>query len=170
MLHWPGTDRVITKAYKQATAGSLINALTLLRRAARSSDPKGNRAEAMGMILYQRGRWAEAAEVLANALKLQPENMSRLFYCADAISRAGEWDNAMRILDEAAQKNPTDVAPLSAKCLILIERSDLAAAQGIYAQARTIFSENPAQDAYSMGLLQQCADSVAEYQSAHAEA
>ena len=170
MLHWPGIDRVITKAYKQATTGSVDNAITLLRRAARSSDPKGNRAEAMGMILYQRGMWAEAAEVLANAFKLQPENMVRLFYYTDAISRAGEWDNAMGILDEAAQKNPADVAPLSAKCLILIERSDAAAALTIYAQARRLFSENPAQDAYSMGLLQQCADSVAEYQSAHAEA
>lgn len=169
MFHWPGNDRVITKAYKQATTGEVDNALTLLRRAARSSDPKGNRAEAMGMILYQRGLWAEATEALAHALKMQPESMTRLFYCADATARAGEWDNAMSMLDEAARKCPTDVAPLSAKCLILIGRCDGAAALTIYGQARKIFSENPAQDAYSMGLLQQCADSLAEFEREHTE-
>ena len=168
-MHWPGSDRVITKAYKQATTGDVDNALTLLRRAARGSDPKGDRAEALGMILYQRGLWAEAANALAGAFKLQPENMSRLFYCTDATARAGEWDRALQMLDAAAKNSPADVAPLSAKCLILIERADLVAGLSVYAQARNIFRANPAQDCYSMGLLQQCADSVADLPSEHAE-
>ena len=161
MFHFPGSDRAIKKAYQHATAGKVEEAVTMLRRAAHGADPEGLRTEAMGMILYQAGRWPEAAQALQNALQIRPSDAQRLFYAASATARAGDWDTALRLLEEAANRNPSDAGPLASKCLILLERTDTPSALAAYEAARQRFDAKCSQDSYSMGLLEQCAESIA---------
>ena len=71
--------------------------LPLLRRAARISDPEGDRVDAMGAIHYQRGQWKEAAAAFEQSLSKQPGNRSRLLYFCSALSRAGETERADRV-------------------------------------------------------------------------
>lgn len=162
MFTWPGSDKVIARAFREATSGSVDDAITLLRRAARNSDIKGDRAEALGTICYHNSRWLEAIHAFEHALKLQPQNMMRLYFLTSAMARAEQLEGALALLDRAAAEAPADVAPLSARCLILADRSNYEDARKAYEQACIVFTKYPSQECYSMGLLQQCADVLSD--------
>ncbi len=162
MIHWRGTDRIIRKAYEQAAGGKVDDAVAILRESSRESDPDGRYTEAIGMILYQAGRWSEAAECLLRALQIKPGDAQRMFYYASASSRAGEWEKALRILEEEAHQDTSSVAPIATKCLILLERGETAAAREAYKHAQLRFNSHHKQDAYAMGLLEQCAESLSQ--------
>ena len=161
LSHLPHHDKVIPLAYEKASKGSLDEALTLLRRAADERDPAGKRMEAMGFILFQHGRWDEAAWAFSQARKYQPGNMSWLFYLACALARADKWDQAMLEIDSAMVKAPQDIAPLCARCLLQVEKQDLPAARSSFAQAAALYKARPySQNAYGLGLLDQCEQSL----------
>ncbi len=169
MLRSLGGDKIISRAYEKASAGSLEDALTILRRAARISDPKGDRWEAMGAILYQRGRWQDAAEAFEHSLDKDPSNMSRLNFLCSSLARAGNHERTMALLDKYQAQFPIDVAPPSIRCLILAEQQDYTAARAAYEKARQVFTQHHSQDCLSMGFLQECADIVTDFPRKAAE-
>lgn len=158
MFKWPGTDKVVDEAFRLATRAGVDKAVELLREAIGDGDTNGNRSEALGMILYQAGRYGEAAEALERAAQRAPANMMRVYYLASSLSRAGQLEHALSTLSQVATANPYDAAPVAAQCLILAERADFAAARSAWNRAREIFASNPSQDSFAMGLLEQCSE------------
>lgn len=158
MFKWPGTDKVIEQAFRLATSANVEGAVELLREGIGVGDTNGNRSEALGMILYQAGRYAEAAEALERAAQRSPANMMRVYYLASALSRSGQLERALSMLSQVASANPYDAAPIAAQCLILAERADFPAARSAWNRAREIFASNPSQDSFAMGLLEQCSE------------
>lgn len=162
MLNWLTSDKFISSAYREANAGHLDYALTMLRRAIRQRDPNGNRTEALGHILYHNSRYAEAADAFRQAWELQPTSADRLHYLASAISRSSHWESALALLDKTAVQYPSDLAPYAIRCLLYLEKPDVSEAQKAFEKARLIFSVHPKQSHASMGLLQQCADMLSQ--------
>jgi tetratricopeptide (TPR) repeat protein len=155
--------RTIRQAYKQAATGRLEDALGLLRQAAETSDPTGDYAEATGYLLFQHGAWEEARAGFARALQACPDSMSRTYYLALSLARMDHWDEAFAVLNRAAQRRPQDLAPHAAMCLLLLEKQEVAAAQGAYDAARTLLRDHPCeQNAYGMGLLEDCTEALAK--------
>ena len=161
MINWPRRDKIISRAFAKAAVGGVDDAITLLRRAALASDPQGERAEAMGFILFQHSRFEESAAAFRQSLVAQPTHMTRHYYLAYALARASKWDAAMQDLDQAASLSPDDICPLCARCLLLTEKGEIPAARDCYDKAARLAADKPsAQSAYGSGLLQQCAQSL----------
>ncbi len=59
-----------------------------------------------GVILHNRGEFAEAVKFLRHALEMQPRNESALYCLAAAQARAGDPDAALRALRSAISANP----------------------------------------------------------------
>lgn len=162
MAIWDPKDKVIDAAYDISTRGQVDEAVTMLRSVAANGDPQGARAEAMAYILYQAGRWQEAAEAFDASLRQKPREMSRLYYLASSLARAGQMEKAMALLDAAAGERDNDAGPLAARCLVLGDAQRWAAAREAFAAARQIFARNSCQSEYAAGLLQDCAELLAE--------
>jgi tetratricopeptide (TPR) repeat protein len=162
MAVWERNDKVIDSAYQVSSRGRIDEALSMLRKLAAEGDSQGARAEAMAYILYQAGRWEEAAEAFATSLHQKPAEMSRLYYLASALARAGKLDKALAAVDAAVHERPDDLAPLAARCLVLGEAGQWAPAREAFALARQVFARNSCQSQYAIGLLQDCADVIAD--------
>lgn len=61
-----------------------------------------------GNALYRLGRYAEAVDALRPATAAQPDRDDLQQLLADALARSGKGDEAARIAEQAASKNPGD--------------------------------------------------------------
>jgi FkbM family methyltransferase len=85
----------------------------------------------LGEALLRQGKRGEARalaqELLAGGPHLQPEGS---LLKGKAAAAQGAWDEARRELERAAREGPEDREVLEALCRLLLERGDLAAAEG----------------------------------------
>ena len=63
-----------------------------------------------GVVLHNRGDYAQAVKYLGQALELQPRSESALYCLAAAQARAGETAAALRALRSAISANPASRA------------------------------------------------------------
>jgi Flp pilus assembly protein TadD len=128
-------------------AGRLAEALREAEALARSPGASAAELRAYGDLLFQSGRYADAAAVFGRALAGRDDaaNWELLYLRGAALDRAGKWDEALPALRRAAALAPEEAAPLIWLGNAQVDRgTDLPAAQALLERARALKPDDPA--------------------------
>ena len=102
----PGTalDRVYAHHVQAGTLDQLIADLD--SDGLKGGDQAGASFMVLGLLQLQRGQDADAAEALARAEELRPQDAMASYYHAKALLLAGDTDNATAALQRATERRP----------------------------------------------------------------
>lgn len=115
-----------------AQKGEAERALPWLERAAEQALRTSQRYEIrnlMGYVLQELGRVGEAVRAHQQALELSPKRTAAYAGLADAMSRSGDVDAGLAMLDEAERNIGQHAELLSKQAELLARKGDLPAAQ-----------------------------------------
>lgn len=86
----------------------------------------------LGAAYAAEGKWAEAEQVLRQALAHQPKSASTLKLLADAVNRQGKQAEALEIFQQAAALQPEDLATQMRLAAFLTMNQKIAEAKALY--------------------------------------
>ncbi|HEY7120669.1 MAG TPA: tetratricopeptide repeat protein [Tepidisphaeraceae bacterium] len=123
-------DAAVNAAKRLAGTGQVDQAIELIRRAM-DKEPTAIRAAGLGQILFDAGRWSEAADTFAVAQGLDPDAPLHAINRALAISKDGDPLTALEIVQEERGKAPQEAALALASAYLLseLDRDDEATEQ-----------------------------------------
>jgi len=89
------------------------------------ADPKDGRGYlAMATFLESRQQWQKAVDVMAQYLKLHPDAPLRKYQMITDMIKAGQLEQAEKLVDSALGKDPSNSRSLVLKAMIELERND----------------------------------------------
>lgn len=135
-------DILLTVGRFYASLGMDEKGLTYFERAVEAGPERTDVRTELGRLFYDSGRYAEAAEVLKEASSLSEGDPDILNQLALAHLRMDEVEEAIRILDQAAEANPEHLmCRFNAAVIHLFARRDADAAQKSLDEARKLVPE-----------------------------
>ena len=129
-------DRGVRRANKRALAGDLDGAIEDLREQIENKGPTQVRANALGLLLMQRERWAEAAAVFRKAEVVVRSNGVCQANLGLALLKGGKPAEALPVLEKASRIGPQ--APVMT-CLVCLHSCLALAELGRWAEAHEQF-------------------------------
>jgi Flp pilus assembly protein TadD len=105
---------------------------------ARGGDRSGHIANNWGAVLIDKGRWAEAAEVLEQAVRLGPRNAKAHQNLSGALLRTGRTDAALEAARKVVELRPNAASAHLHLGIVLETRGDRAAAAGAVDRAAAL--------------------------------
>nr|WP_257214918.1 tetratricopeptide repeat protein [Sphingomonas sp. R-74633] len=127
-------------------AGRLPEALALAEKLAAAQGATAHDLRTYGELLYQNGRFDDAASAYGRALgKAEGDGGWELNYLRGAaLDRAGKWDEALPVLQRAVTLAPQEPEALAWLGNAQVERGvDLPGAQALLERARTLKPDDP---------------------------
>lgn len=122
----PGLDRSgIAEAFRRAVAfqnsGNLAEAERLCRKVLKGSDKYFDARHLLGVLCFQQGRTAEAADVLAVALEIKPDAVIARCHLGLVLQELGRHEQALANYDKALAIRPDFLDALNNRASALIE-------------------------------------------------
>lgn len=111
----PG-EKIYYEALAQWDAGNLVRARTLLEKSIRRRAGSSENADAsnrLGLLLWEMGEPANAAEAFTQSLRVDPGQFAVLCNLGVALSAVNDFAGAERAFREAALLRPDDPRPLA---------------------------------------------------------
>lgn len=139
---WLKRDSAVLRSYKIAREGRPEEALAMLREKM-SQRPTALRAAAMGWILNNADRFAEASEAFALAESLQPTRVILSVERAVAMSKIGEGEGALAHLQKLEAGKPTEAGYVLAAAAVLDQLERPAEARQQFRRAENLFEQFP---------------------------
>jgi len=158
-------DAVVAGSLRQAKQGDVDGAVQSLR-VAMAESPSARRAGAIGQVLADAGRWAEAVDAYREARRLYPDQPIFTVNVAVALAKSGRAAEALPILEEARRATPEEAGFAAAESIALaaLGRTDEAVEQ--HRQAKELMEAVPGVqrlDMWTLGkVLVECAKAVEE--------
>jgi tetratricopeptide (TPR) repeat protein len=123
-------DALVTGALRLEKQGDPRGAERRLREALAEA-PTGERAGALGLVLFRQRRWEEAADVFRTALRIDPHQLIFLINLVHALSNGGRNGDALALVEEARGARPQEgaLATMAAIVLARLGRAEEAAEQ-----------------------------------------
>ncbi len=139
---WLKRDPVVVRAYGMARDGQADAALEMLRQKI-AVRPKAVRAAAMGWILKQADRYAEAAEAYAIAESLEPKSVTYGIEHAVAMAKSGQREAALTHLRDLSEGRPSEGGYPLAAAAVLDEMGRPADARKQFRRAEELLEKFP---------------------------
>jgi tetratricopeptide (TPR) repeat protein len=139
---WLTRDPLVFKAYRMERNGRGDAALEMLRQKV-AERPKAVRAAAMGWILNQADRHAEAADAFALAESLEPKTVMFSVERAVAMAKNGQGDAALAHLQRLGDARPEEGGYPLAAAAVLDELGRPAEARGQFRLAEELLQKFP---------------------------
>jgi tetratricopeptide (TPR) repeat protein len=156
-------DTVVIDSFRMARQGDVDGALRKLRAAAAEA-PSPGRVGAVGLVLSDAGRWAEAVDAYREGRRLYPDQPIFTINLALGLSKTGRAAEALPILEEARRATPEEAGFAAAEAIALaaLGRTDEAVEQ--HRQAKELMEAVPGVqrlDMWTLGaVLVECAKAV----------
>jgi Flp pilus assembly protein TadD len=125
-------DASLHRAQKRAAAGDLDGAIENLREQIEAL-PTQNRVNALGILLFQRNQWDEAAALFRKAEELGEHKGVCRMNLGLALLQAGKPEEALPVLQEASRTGPQN--PVM-ECMVSLHTANALAELGRWDEAR----------------------------------
>jgi len=148
-----------SKALEAWNDGDLVRAQTLLEKSIRKTTGNEQKSESLnqlGLVLWELGKTAEAADAFSQSANLSEELSGANLNMGIALFHAGRLDEAEVALNNVLGENPRNETALAVLGMIEMQKRDWGGAAAELAKSATVNPADPAaQNALALAQLQQ---------------
>jgi len=136
----------VSRALELARAGHPDEAVVQIRRSIERSGKTSQRVAALGDCRLLQGDWREAYILFVEAERLDGAGGRYLAKQGFALSKLGRVDEAIQLIRQAADLDPTNPGPLSTACLVLVDHGRVEEAKAVLTQAEQLVTDQERAD------------------------
>lgn len=116
-------DALETAGLAHAAKGNVEEAVSLLKKAEASGDPKSDADLSLAQVYARAGRMADAKAQILKTLEKNPGKTKAQYLLGQLLLAENKADEALKVYDQILAKNPTDAEASYRKAMIFLGRN-----------------------------------------------